>query len=130
MSKQPEIPVVAIVASRDGRYLVGQRPLEKRHGGLWEFPGGKLDTGESMAEAAARELDEELGMQLVETGPTLAEFRDAGSAYVISFVAAEVAGEPVPTEHTAVGWFTPMELAALPLAPSDARFVREVLLRG
>jgi 8-oxo-dGTP pyrophosphatase MutT (NUDIX family) len=48
--------VVAAVIERDGRLLVCQRPAHKRHGGLWEFPGGKCDPGESDAEAARREL--------------------------------------------------------------------------
>ncbi|HSG49130.1 MAG TPA: NUDIX domain-containing protein, partial [Longimicrobiales bacterium] len=56
------IPVIAAVIHRDGRYLVGRRPDDKRHGGLWEFPGGKLDPGESWLEAARRELSEELEM--------------------------------------------------------------------
>ncbi|MCK7504065.1 MAG: NUDIX domain-containing protein [Desulfobacterales bacterium] len=64
MSAAPApIHVIAAVIRRDGRYLVGRRPDGKRHGGLWEFPGGKVDPGESRLEAAHRELGEELGMQ-------------------------------------------------------------------
>lgn len=119
----PTIPVIATVIRRDGRFLVGRRPEQKRHGGLWEFPGGKVDPGESWLEAAHRELGEELGMTALALGETLLTVADEGSPYVIVFVDVESAGTPVPTEHTAVGWFTPQELAALPLAPADARFV-------
>ena len=117
------LPVIAAVIVRDGRYLVGRRPAEKRHGGLWEFPGGKVDAGEDWSGAARRELAEELGMLVGSVGRLLLSVGDEGSAYVIHFVEVEATGEPMPTEHTAVGWYTPEELAALPLAPADARFV-------
>ena len=53
----------ALLQRRDGRVLLGCRPLHKDHGGLWEFPGGKLEPGEDWAQALARELDEELGVR-------------------------------------------------------------------
>lgn len=118
--------MVAAVVARDGRYLVGRRPHHKRHGGLWEFPGGKLDPGETWASGAARELDEELGLTLVTLGATLFEARDPGSPFLIRFVEVEVAGDPDPREHAELGWFTPPELRMLSLAPSDAAFVRHL----
>lgn len=121
------IDVVAAVIGHDGRYLLGRRPAHKRHGGLWEFPGGKLDDGEDLAAAAQRELDEELGLELVAVGATMAELRDPGSPFVIHFVEVEVRGEVAPAEHDEVGWFAPGQLVDMPLAPSDARFVREGL---
>jgi 8-oxo-dGTP pyrophosphatase MutT (NUDIX family) len=122
----PTIPVVAAVIERHGRYLLGRRPDGKRHGGLWEFPGGKLVPGESWEEGAARELDEELGLRLVRLGATLFEARDPGSPYVIRFIAADVRGRPEAREHGAIGWFDPEELRSLALAPSDAAFVRSL----
>lgn len=117
------IPVVAAVIARRGRYLVGRRPPEKRHGGLWEFPGGKLDPGEDWLEAVRRELREELRMEASAVGRLLLEVADPGSPFVISFVEVDATGDPTPLEHCAVGWYTPNELASLPLAPADARFV-------
>ena len=117
------IPVIAAVIRRDGRYLVGRRPDHKRHGGLWEFPGGKVDTGESWLEAARRELSEELEMVTVDVGVLLLSVHDQGSPFVIHFLEVEAEGEPTPLEHSAVGWYTPDEMADLPLAPADARFV-------
>src|SRR5262249_15198793 len=59
---------LAAVIERDGRYLVCQRRAHKRHGSLWEFPGGKVEPGESLMQAAFRELQEELGMRATEVG--------------------------------------------------------------
>jgi mutator protein MutT len=125
MTAHPEapVPVVAAVIEREGRYLLGKRPEHKRHGGLWEFPGGKLDPGESWTEAAARELDEELGLAVSGMGRTLFEAADPDSRFVIRFIEVEVKGSPEAREHSSVGWFSPAELAGMPLAPSDAAFV-------
>lgn len=122
-SPPSSIPVVAAVMERNGRFLVGRRPEHKRHGGLWEFPGGKVAPGESWLDAARRELDEELGMRAVAVGRILVRVQDPKSPFVIHFVEVAARGEPVPTEHTEVGWYTAEELAALPLAPADAQFV-------
>jgi 8-oxo-dGTP pyrophosphatase MutT (NUDIX family) len=117
------VAVVAVVATRDGRYLLGLRPRAKRHGGLWEFPGGKLHDGESHLDAARRELDEEMDLRVVSLGARLLTVRDAGSPFVIDFHEATVEGSPVAREHEAVGWFTLDALREMPLAPADARFV-------
>lgn len=119
------VPVVAAVVCRGDRYLVGRRPAHKRHGDLWEFPGGKLEPDESWAEGAARELAEELGVALTTLGAPLFERRDPGSPYLIRFIEAEIRGTPAPIEHSEVGWYTLEELDAMPLAPSDAAFVRD-----
>jgi len=124
------IPVLAAVARRAGRFLVGRRPEEKRHGGLWEFPGGKMGPEESLLGAARRELREELDLSVEAVGDVLFEARDPGSPFLIRFVAVEVDGEPRALEHHEVGWYAPEELLRLPLAPSDALFVREWLLQG
>lgn len=117
------VPVVAAVIRSEGRYLVGRRPRAKRHGGLWEFPGGKLHEGEDRAEAVRRELAEELGMEGRAAGAPLWSARDPGSPFVIDFVEVEARGEPRPLEHSEVGWFTLEELRTMPLAPTDAAFV-------
>ncbi|MDX2194201.1 MAG: (deoxy)nucleoside triphosphate pyrophosphohydrolase [Gemmatimonadales bacterium] len=118
----PTIPVLAAVLRRDGRYLVGLRPAHKRHGGLWEFPGGKCEPGESLGAAARRELAEELGLRVTAVGAELLRVHDAGSPFEIVFTVVDAEGEPVAHEHAALRWATVAELGALPLAPSDARF--------
>ncbi|HEX4934764.1 MAG TPA: NUDIX domain-containing protein [Gemmatimonadaceae bacterium] len=122
------IRVLAAVVARGERYLVCQRPAHKRHGGLWEFPGGKLEPGEGHALAAARELHEELGVAVTHVGTELFGVADPGSPFHIAFVPVAIAGEPACLEHSALLWATPDELRALALAPSDRRFVEEVLL--
>lgn len=106
-----------------------RRPAHKRHGGLWEFPGGKTEPNESDERAAARELQEEIGVQLVSALPAVFEIADPGSPYIIAFVPAEIRGEPVPAEHSDVVWGLPTELATLPLAPSDRAFLEWLLSR-
>lgn len=116
------VPVVACVMRRDGLYLLGRRPDHKRHGGLWEFPGGKVHEGESRLAAATRELAEELELEVVALGALLHSVRDPGAPYVIEFVEVEVRGTPTAHEHSQVGWFALTELSDLALAPADARF--------
>ncbi|HVX39336.1 MAG TPA: NUDIX domain-containing protein, partial [Gemmatimonadaceae bacterium] len=107
--------VIACVIRDGDRYLVCQRPAHKRHGGLWEFPGGKTEPGESDEAAARRELREELDVELVRAEPAIAEIGDAGSPFVIVFLPVEIRGEPQCLEHSRMTWGTPAELLALPL---------------
>ncbi|MCH9782446.1 MAG: NUDIX domain-containing protein, partial [Gammaproteobacteria bacterium] len=66
----PEITVVAaIIRDREDRLCLSRRPEHKHQGGLWEFPGGKVEEGEPLEQALARELDEELGMQGARSRP-------------------------------------------------------------
>jgi 8-oxo-dGTP diphosphatase len=116
------VRVVAAVVRREDRYLLGRRPATKRHGGLWEFPGGKIDPGETLLDAARRELAEELILEVVRVGSVLLSVADGTSRFVIEFVEVRAEGTPVALEHDELGWFTPDELAGLPLAPADARF--------
>lgn len=118
------IRVVAAVVERGGRLLLGRRPAHKRHGGLWEFPGGKLDKGETIEEAAERELHEELALEVESVGTSLLAIDDGASPFVIEFHEVVAHGEPVAHEHEEIGWFLPDELGVMPLAPADHAFVR------
>jgi 8-oxo-dGTP diphosphatase len=118
----PTVRVIAAVVRRYGRLLVCQRPAHKRHGGLWEFPGGKLEEGESALEGARRELAEELDVTVQTVGEMEFAIHDPGSPFVIEFHPVEIAGNPRCIEHTAHAWVTPQELLTLPLAPSDRQF--------
>ncbi|HNV73404.1 MAG TPA: (deoxy)nucleoside triphosphate pyrophosphohydrolase [Gemmatimonadaceae bacterium] len=124
------IRVLAAVIARGDRYLVCQRPADKRHGGLWEFPGGKLEPGETDAEAARRELREELGVEVTEVGRERFGVHDPGSPFHIAFLPVTIVGEPACLEHSALAWATPAELLAYALAPSDRLFVESMLSGG
>ena len=101
------IDVVAAVARRNHRWLVCQRPAGKRHGGQWEFPGGKV---------------EELGLEEVTAGRVLHVVRPASGRLVLHFMEAVFAGEPRCLEHQALTWATYDDLCALDLAPGDRAF--------
>jgi mutator protein MutT len=124
-----KIQVAAAVIRRGESVLLCQRPRAKRHGGLWEFPGGKLHAGESMAEALRRELREELGVEVTAAGESpLHVGHDPGSPFEIHFTAVEIAGEPVALEHEQVAWVPVAACHAYALAPSDREFVRRFLI--
>jgi mutator protein MutT len=129
LDERADVRVIACVITRESQFLVCQRPLSKRHGGLWEFPGGKVEPGETDEAAARRELKEELGVELISASEIEYSAADSDSPYVIAFMPVSVRGTPSCTEHTAIRWGSPTELASLPLAPSDRCFVDHLLGR-
>ena len=124
------IRVLAAVIQDDGRFLVCRRPIHKRHGGLWEFPGGKLEPGESDLDAARRELLEELDVKVTVVGRELFAIRDPNSPFLIVFVEVGIEGSPACREHMELRWCSPPELDTLSLAPSDRQFVDRTLRRN
>ena len=126
----PTTRVIAAVITRGDELLVCQRPVHKRHGGLWEVPSGKVEPDESDEDSARRELAEELGVRVVSAGASVFETRDPGSEFLIAFVPVRVEGEPECREHSALQWGTAEVLASLPLAPSDRRFVELLIAKG
>lgn len=124
--------VAAALFDGAGRVLMHRRPRHKHQGGLWEFPGGKVDFGEAPEAALARELAEELGIS-VESGrfdpaafASGAPVPGSSEPLVILLYTCRVwEGEPVALEGEAVCWCTRDEAAALDLAPLD----RELLGR-
>jgi mutator protein MutT len=123
------VRVIAAAIRRDDQLLVCQRPTHKRHGGLWEFPGGKVEPNESDESAARRELGEELGVHVDSVAEPDFSIADPDSPFLIVFVPTTITGEPTCHEHTALAWLTPTELIDLPLAPSDRRYVELLLAR-
>lgn len=114
------VVVVAGFAARDGRILLAQRPPGKHLAGYWEFPGGKLEPGETPQAALARELREELdadcrvGVLLDAVAHPYETFDLLMLLYHVEFT-----GEPRAHEAAALGWYTPEAMAALPLPAAD-----------
>jgi len=124
------IRVLAAVIQKNDCLLVCQRPFQKRHGGLWEFPGGKVEDGETDLEAARRELQEELGVHVTEVGPVERSVKDPGSEFVIEFLPVAIQGDPKCLEHEALVWMRAEDLLDLDLAPSDRRYAEGRIGQG
>lgn len=124
-----EIDVVGAVIVRDGLVLCAQRGPDGSLAGKWEFPGGKVEHGESGRPALEREIDEELQC-VVEVGEEIATTRyDDGRVVVVltTYWCRLVAGTPQLTEHTSLRWVAPNELRGLDWAPADVPAVEQVV---
>ncbi len=131
-SPERRLVVAAVMRDAGGRLLVARRAAGQHLEGLWEFPGGAVEAGETAEEALARELREELGVPIAVGDPiTFSWHRDATREILLLFYAARlVAGVPHGLQGQEVRWVTPAELAALPTPPADADLVRILLNRG
>lgn len=129
----PLLVAAAWIEQDDGRVLMQQRPAHKHHGGLWEFPGGKLEDGESPAAALARELSEELGI-IVEPGhpvPAGWALSEAANGRPLALLLMRVTaweGVAQPLEGGAIGWFAPQAIFTLPLPPGDRALLDQRVL--
>ncbi|MEE4638402.1 MAG: Nudix family hydrolase [Wenzhouxiangella sp.] len=115
-------PVVAgVLRDRRGRVLLAQRPKGKHLAGTWEFPGGKLNPGESPAAGLARELTEELGIKVIGSEPLLSlthHYADRSVRLLLREVGAWE-GQPVGLESQALAWVSLGEAEALPMPEAD-----------
>ncbi|WP_373486849.1 (deoxy)nucleoside triphosphate pyrophosphohydrolase [Blastomonas sp.] len=115
--------VAALLSDRHGRMLVQQRPQGKSMAGLWEFPGGKIEPGETPEQALARELAEELG--IVVAPSDLKPFTFASDALgnrhllLLLYRCTRWEGEAAPLHASALRWADMVELAQLPMPPAD-----------
>jgi 8-oxo-dGTP diphosphatase len=120
----------AALVDRDGRVLIAQRPAGKSMGGLWEFPGGKVNNGETPEFALMRELEEELG---IETRPCC--FSPIGFAshgyedfhlLMPLFVCRTWKGTPQAREHAALKWVKAHQLYDYPMPAADIPLVAQI----
>jgi A/G-specific adenine glycosylase len=122
----PHYAVTAAVLQRDGQVLIAQRPKEGLLGGLWEFPGGKVERGETFEACLRRELGEELGVE-VELGSKVGVFRHAYTHFrvtVHAFVCRLAAGKLDAREHTAIRWVSLDRLDDYPMGKVDRLIAR------
>ena len=119
------IVVVAAVIEEDDAFLVTRR-LEGTHlAGLWEFPGGKIGTGETHVEGLARELREELDVE-VDVGALMLETRHAYAERSVSlrFYRCTLRGTPRPLLGQQMQWIARADLSTLEFPPADAELIR------
>ena len=120
--------IVAAVIITDGRVLACERSAPPEVAGRWEFPGGKVEPGESDEEALARECAEELGVRVAvgaRVGPDvpLAHGRAVLRVFAVDLVGGDV---PKALEHTAMRWLSADELDTVPWLPADKPIVAEL----
>ncbi|HEY3951730.1 8-oxo-dGTP diphosphatase MutT [Phenylobacterium sp.] len=128
MSAKPLLLVAAAaLIDADGRVLICQRPEGKQLAGLWEFPGGKVEAGETPETCLIRELSEELGISV--TQACLAPFVFASHEYesfhllMPLYLCRRWSGQIVAKEHKALAWAKPGKLGDYPMPPADAPLV-------
>jgi 8-oxo-dGTP diphosphatase len=122
------LPVVAVaLTDAQGRVLIAQRPFDKEHAGLWEFPGGKIEPGESPEAALVRELREELGVTVALQHLEPLTFSSAGRGkrhlLLLLYRCTTWQGEPSALDVAAIRWVLPAALADYDMPPADRPFV-------
>jgi A/G-specific adenine glycosylase len=125
----PQRIATAGVLRRRGRVLIARRPLGRLLGGLWEFPGGKRRSRETIRACLRRELREELGVR-VEVGAALGTIRHTYSHFSVTVHAFEChldGGEPTAREHQAVRWVTPSRLEVYPMGKVARTIARKLV---
>ncbi len=125
--KVQKIPTMVVVAAAlvdaERRVLLQQRAPGRSMAGLWEFPGGKVEPGETPESALARELHEELGIRVAEAALVPACFASAPNAgahmILLLYVCREWTGEPEPLDASGLEWLTPAEMDPAEMPPAD-----------
>ena len=124
------IVAAAALIDADGRVLLARRPAGKAMAGLWEFPGGKLNDGETPESALVRELREELGIETQAACMAPIAFASHGSTdhhlLMPLFALRKWSGVPQALEHESIAWVKPAGLADFDLAPADKPLAAQV----
>jgi 8-oxo-dGTP diphosphatase len=126
--------VAAALIDGEGRVLLARRPAGKAHGGLWEFPGGKLEEGESPEEALVRELREELEIDVSTAclAPIAFSSCASGDIHLLMplFACRKWKGAPRPVAAEQLAWIKPVDFRNYPMPPADkplAAQLRDIL---
>ena len=126
------VRVAAALIVREGRFLICRRPMHKARGGLWEFPGGKLEPGESAEQALIRECREELAIE-VEPGPVYMQLTHVYPDLTVELILLQVdafAGEPRLLEHSELRWIGVEEIGDFDFCPADREILERLVREG
>ena len=121
------VEVVAALVWRDGKILICRRPADKARALLWEFPGGKVEAGETKQQALVRECREELAFEVV-TGSVFCEVTHTYPDITIHLTLfnCTAKGEPQRLEHAALKWVVPQDVTAYDFCPADKVIVEKL----
>jgi 8-oxo-dGTP diphosphatase len=127
---EPVEVAVAILIRMDGCVLLARRPADKVYAGYWEFPGGKVESGESVRDALVREIREELAIEVERVHPWITQVYDYPHATVRLHFHRVLAwrGEPHPVEHDGLSWERPESVGVAPLLPANGPVLKSLLL--
>lgn len=118
--------VAAVIKNQEGKYLITQRNLKKVQGGLWEFPGGKVEENETKEHAIEREIKEELTLNIKAKeilGEKVFDYTER-SINLIAVHCEKISGEVILNEHEAYAWVTPDKFKDYEFAPADDFIVK------
>ncbi len=123
------IPVVTGLIRKNGKVLVGQRPVGHSLAGQWEFPGGKIEKGESPEQALVRELQEELGIEADVGALKIASTHGYGDTGIIIlfFEVLFWKGEPKAIHHMDLRWVEPAELGGLAIPDANKKILPRII---
>ena len=126
------VVVAVALMGADGRVLMQRRRLTRQHGGMWEFPGGKVEAGESLTAAACREISEELGVTLrpealEPVGFAAPSGLESYGPVILLFSCDQWAGDAACLDAEEIGWFAPKDVPALNMPPLDYPLARALL---
>ena len=126
------IEVAAAFLVHRHKVFIARRAPFQPLAGKWEFPGGKVEAGETIPACLARELAEEFGIQVV-VGPFVADSihrREVGTFHIRAYRTTWLAGDIVPVDHDRVAWAGPDELLAYDLLPADIELAERLIETG
>ncbi|WP_226341482.1 MULTISPECIES: Nudix family hydrolase [unclassified Halomonas] len=130
VKRRVHVAAAAMISADQKQVLIARRPSNVDHGGLWEFPGGKLAPYETGLEGLKRELHEELGVEIVRARPLIRVHHEYPDKHILLDVwqVQEFAGEPFGREGQAVRWVPMEELANYPFPAANLPILRAVML--
>ncbi len=129
MSGKSIIEVVGAIIRDGDRYLVGQRAANKSQGGLWEFMGGKMESGETPEEALARECREELALEIENEriiDSVIHDYPDKTIRLTLIACTPKAGSEPLALEHQQIRWVTAPDMSSLPFCPADQDLIKRI----